>query len=123
MAAPSHYSFVAVDNNVHSNLCVIAAQQGLAQAKKSPAYTNTILCNGISIDRFATKYNVETSTMSEVKPVNVKIVAADDKPESQLCAKAAQQGVSALGMNNFQLEALYCNGRPVSSFVKLVAHK
>ncbi|WP_438865362.1 hypothetical protein [Neptunicella sp.] len=116
MASQASYSFVPVDQSVYSNLCVVAAQQGIETAKtKFADFSHNTLCNGMKIGKFARKYN---TIAQEVAPAAIKMVAADEKPESQLCVKAAEQGIETLGLSRWKMNDLYCNGQSIKKFVK-----
>ena len=118
----SEVRYVPVDESVYSNLCVVAAVQGLDAARQQGAehFAPTIRCNGKSIADFALKV-VEKAEPS--LPVNYKFVAANQRAESAVCALAAEQGLQALDMPRRQMENIYCNGRKLETFVKVFARR
>ncbi len=121
IASQSSYSFVPADQSVYSNVCVVAAQQGIETAKVEFAdFSHNTLCNGMKIGKFARKYN---TIAEETVPAAVKMVAADAKPESQLCVQAAEQGIEALGLSHWKMNDLYCNGQSIKRFVKSYSKK
>lgn len=120
VATENNYSFVASDESEYSNMCVIAAEQGLDAAKKHAAnFDNSTICNGVSITKFAKKYSAKAQQPARFAAV--KIVAADSNVESQLCAQAAKSGIASLGLAQWKIRDIYCNGQTISRFARSYA--
>ena len=120
-ASTANVQLIAKNNTAETNLCLVAAQQGYNAVvakvrgdKKQLANLASTKCNGESIKDFAHSFNAE-------KPVEVhnSVVVVSDKQslESQLCMKALNEGVRAVGHTKWSLK---CNGQSVENFVKSV---
>ncbi|MFC6438732.1 hypothetical protein [Bowmanella sp. JS7-9] len=116
----SEVRYVPVDESIYSNLCVVAAVQGLqaAQQQGGAEFDATIRCNGKLIADFARKIKVAAEP---VLPVTYKVIAANDQPESALCVRAVKEGVGALQLPREELNNIYCNGRTLPNFARTYA--
>ena len=121
-AASSNIQFVPHNASLETNLCVFAAQNGFdaalveakRQGKNTFSATNT-KCNGESIKSFAKSF--EATPIVTAAPKEVVIIAGNLSEESQLCLKAINEGIEAVG---HKASSLTCNGQSVKSFVKSV---
>jgi len=117
-ASTSSVKFVAQDSSVETSICLLAAEKGYlaakTQSKNIIGSNNTfarMICNGVDIKSFAKAYN-----QPEVKTVKeVVLVPVNDTKETQLCIKAANNGVRSIG--NIA-NSITCNGQSVARFVR-----
>ena len=117
MASTASYDFVALDDSAHTNLCVVSAKQGLKAAKKLAGvrFDDSITCNGSTIRAFAAKYKAQ----SEVKaPRTVKVIAANNAQESELCVNAATNGLNSLNLKKSEIKKISCNGLSLTAFAR-----
>ena len=119
-AATAKYNFVGLDNSEHTKICVVSATQGLAAAKEvgKGLFSNDTICNGKRIAAFAKQYQQAAATT-----VKYSVVAGDDNDASQICAKAAAEGVASLNLSSFELRDITCNGRSIKSFAKAFSNQ
>ncbi|MCO7188456.1 MULTISPECIES: exonuclease III [unclassified Pseudoalteromonas] len=105
-----------------SKVCAIAAEQGLSAARAYGAkhgvfvsrFSKTLECNGEDIRSFAKQAQIESAN-TEAK---VKLVAKNSTVATELCLKAAKEGLSSLGKLRHQTRNLKCNDVPVKQFIK-----
>lgn len=116
--------FVAVDKTLESNLCVVAAQQGYQVAKDTAEQFsnfnrfqfNSTICNGVSIKRFAKKFEVKRTTVEQVV---YRFKPSDDSEESRFCAIAAEQGLqAAVSLGGKDVKNFICNGKDIAYFAR-----
>lgn len=122
-ALSSNVQIVAKNNTIETELCVVAAQQGIEKAAEQAALSGVTAksfakmhCNGTDIKSFAATY-----TPKDPVAINVKatvILAGNQSDESKLCVKAVTEGIKAIG---HIAPSLKCNGESVSDFVNSVA--
>ena len=124
VASPANYKFVALDDSATTNVCIASALLGLDAAKEIAEgdFSKHTLCNGMKISDFASKYN-KPAKVAATTTTKVKFIAADSSHESVICAKAATQGLSTLGLNRGDLSTISCNGRNIVRFAKAYASK
>lgn len=121
-ALSNNVKFLAVDSTHETNLCVIAAEQGLKAARyasKLPAkvFLST-LCNNQKIRSFAKKFEAKEALVAQ-SSVEYKFKTIDDSIESQTCAVAAQQGLrAATKLAGLDAKSITCNGKSLRSFAK-----
>ncbi|MDF2177209.1 hypothetical protein P2G88_03000 [Aliiglaciecola sp. CAU 1673] len=115
LASKDNVRFVAVDDSLFSNICVVAAQEGVIAARKvAPReFNESIRCNGQTINTFARQY-----TKADSAPIAYKFVLADERPESMLCKQAVSEGVESLGLTRGELDNIFCNGVRLTTFAK-----
>ncbi len=122
--ATEQTKFVAVDKTLETNLCVVAAQQGYEAAVNtatqftnfSKAQLKDTLCNGLTLKRFAKKYQANTTetalTVYRFKPI-------DSSNESRFCAIAAEQGLqAAVNLGGKEVKSYICNGKDIAYFAR-----
>ncbi|WP_448568997.1 hypothetical protein [Thalassotalea ganghwensis] len=118
-ASTSSATFYANDNSVETSICIVAANNGYSaarlEAKKQGIQYQSLnfACNGLSVKEFAKTYYVKPQETEK----EVVLVPANDSLESQLCIKAANQGINAIGT---MAKKLICNGDEVARFVRKV---
>ena len=119
-AATAKYNFVGLDNSEHTKMCVVSATQGLAAAKEvsKGLFSSDTICNGKKIAAFAKQYQQVASTK-----VKYSVLASDDNDASQICAKAATNGIDSLNLSSFELRDITCNGRSIKSFAKAFSNQ
>ncbi|WP_102797528.1 hypothetical protein [Bowmanella denitrificans] len=117
-ASEGNLRFVAVDNSPFSSICVIAAEQGVAAARKSAPreFNQDIKCNGQAISQFARQFRADAPV--QASNVVYQFVVADERPESMLCKQAVSAGVESLGLTRRQMDGIFCNGVRLTSFAK-----
>jgi hypothetical protein len=116
-ASNSNVKFVATDNSVESNLCVLAAEEGYKAAMKQAGNSKASLttCNGQSIRNFSKTYQIK----SVAAPKTVLIVPANNSTESKVCAQAVKSGIKAATQSlSFDVNHITCNGKSLTRFVK-----
>jgi hypothetical protein len=116
-ASNSNVKFVAKDNSVESNLCIIAATSGFKAAMKSTVdqYAYRTTCNGQSIKSFSKTYQIKHITA----PKAVVVIPANNTSESKVCAQAVKSGIKAAASSvNFNIRDITCNGKSLTRFVK-----
>lgn len=121
-ASTSNVKFVAQDASIETNLCVIAAERGYyaakTEAKKSISAAQNfsrMTCNGQDVKSFAKSFNVVADTPAK----QIILVPVNDSQETQLCLKAANNGIRSIGN---AVDRLNCNGKSVSRFVKFATN-
>ncbi len=125
--------FKAVDQSAETQLCVAAAQGGLAGVKQETEkfdlnfyrVKKSLVCNGYSLTRFARQFEVKSnvpevkSNVPEVKrDVTFKFIAADKTVASQICADVMTNGYESVASKYENIDNVYCNGQIISRFVK-----
>lgn len=116
MASTTKYDFVAMDDSVQTQLCLVSAKEGLRAAKNlgKAKFKNDTLCNGQKIAQFAKQF--EQPNTPKKTSVRYTVVAQDNNSESLACAKAASEGLQALNLKPSQLKTIFCNGQNIKSF-------
>ncbi|MDN4501401.1 hypothetical protein QX776_03270 [Alteromonadaceae bacterium BrNp21-10] len=116
MASSANYNFVALDDSAQTKLCVVSAKAGLKAAKKTAgvSFDPNIICNGTAITKFAAKYQT---------PLTVKVVAANNSVESELCVNAVVNGVNSLNLKKSEISQISCNGLNLTAFARTYAAK
>ncbi|AOT08549.1 hypothetical protein [Pseudoalteromonas luteoviolacea] len=123
--ASEAHSFKASDASAISKVCEVAANQGLSAARKEGAqhgvfisrFSETVKCNGEDIRTFAKS----KSEMQIVKQkTQSKLVAKNTSVATELCLKAAKEGLDSLKTYRGQVRSLKCNNLPVKQFVQQV---
>ncbi|MCG7533483.1 exonuclease III [Pseudoalteromonas sp. OOF1S-7] len=105
-----------------TKVCTIAAEQGLSAARAYGAkhgvfvsrFSKTLECNGEDIRTFAKQVNAESADGH----ATVKLVAKNGTIATELCLKAAKEGLSSLSKYRHQARNLKCNDVPVKQFIK-----
>ncbi|WP_448551734.1 hypothetical protein [Thalassotalea montiporae] len=123
-AKVNQVEFRALDQTAETQLCMAAAQGGIAEAKavarslgmKYSEVKRKTYCNETSLSRFAAKYDAQAAL--SVKDVVFKFVAADEALASQICRDAVVNGLDAAQAQYKNIDAIYCNGEIISRFVR-----
>ncbi|MBQ4850074.1 exonuclease III [Pseudoalteromonas sp. MMG012] len=110
------------DASVASKVCVIAAEQGLSAARAAASqhgihisrFSASVLCNGEDIRDVAKKVN--NDTRSDAK--KVALYAKTSTSATELCIKAAKNGLSSISKYGHKARSLRCNDVPVREFVR-----
>jgi hypothetical protein len=128
MATISKVQFKGLDQTVETQLCVAAAQGGVAAVESLAKSLNvdanqmmrSVVCNESSLRRFARQYQLPETKAIEVatKDVIFKFVPADNEAASQICATAVTKGLEAVSVNPNQYSKVYCNGVSLTRFVR-----
>ncbi|CAH9057820.1 hypothetical protein PSECIP111951_01746 [Pseudoalteromonas holothuriae] len=109
--------------SAESKICVIAAQHGLSaartQAKKHgifiSRFSQSLTCNGQDIREMAQQANNVAVESVEKK---IALVAKTSSAETELCIKAAKNGLASIALHGHKARSLRCNNIPVTEFVK-----
>ncbi|KZN45277.1 hypothetical protein [Pseudoalteromonas luteoviolacea] len=118
-------SFKASNASAISKVCEVAANQGLSAARKEGAqqgifisrFSETVKCNGEDIRTFAkTQSDVQVAS----QPSKSKLVAKNTSVATELCMKAAKEGLDSLKTYRGQARSLKCNNLPVKQFVQQI---
>ena len=80
------------------------------------ALSSSLLCNGEDIRELAKRADANVSNKAQA---SVKLYAKNESKDTELCLKAAKNGVKALG---HKARNLRCNSVPVRQFVKEIAN-
>ncbi|ALU42262.1 hypothetical protein [Pseudoalteromonas rubra] len=105
-----------------SKVCAIAAEQGLSAARAYGSkhgvfvsrFSKTLECNGEDIRSFAKQVKAESAN----EQAKIKLVAKNGTIATELCLKAAKEGLSSLDKFRHQARNLKCNDVPVKQFIK-----
>lgn len=128
-ALSNDFKFVAIDETSATNVCLVAAEQGLEAAqkvaKKAGNYNlydlQATSCNGVNIKRFARKYKQKGADVTALESTKViyQFKALDNTQATQVCAIAAQQGIKqARKFAGLEAEYITCNGKSLLSFAR-----
>lgn len=130
--ADTTLQFKPMDDSLESQICSIAATEGLQAAKQQIEangfsfikYTMSLTCNGESLAGFSRKYSKQrTASMDNSDTQSddvklIKLVAETDTPASRLCIDAVLVGETvAREKHGIKNEEIYCNRTPLKSFV------
>ncbi|MBU2882554.1 hypothetical protein KO525_08575 [Psychrosphaera sp. B3R10] len=125
-AMSTDYKFVAVNDTQVTNLCVIAAEQGISAAKKAARFSglntdgafNSTECNGTSIRRFAAKFKTQVEQV-EAEQVEYVFKAKVQDDASQICVLAAEEGINAaIKAGGLEVTSYICNGINIKRFAR-----
>ena len=119
-------NFKALDQSLETQVCIMAATEGLDAAKKLVRkkdinfglFNQSVSCNGKSIKSFAKTY-FEEEAQQEISAQKVVAVRAKNSSiESQLCIDAVMLGEEqAREKHGLQGVNVLCNNQPLSVFV------
>lgn len=112
-----------VDDKIETQVCYVAATEGLAAAKSLmfqnsinyPNFARTVTCNSMTIAEFAKTYSKQDDTSSKV--TKVALVAKNTRIESQLCLDAVVIGEDAARAKYDLYGEVLCNRQKLSTFV------
>lgn len=125
--ASENTKFVAVDQTLESNLCVVAAKQGynaaMDTAKTFSSFNkqefNAIVCNGKRIFHFARQYQ-NAKQAETVKQITYRFKTLDNSTESRMCAVAAEEGLDkAISLGGKEVKQFVCNGKSIAYFARM----
>lgn len=129
-ALSTDYKFVQVNESVATNVCYVAATEGVRvaknQARRQAGFTdiefNATKCNGMNIRRFAAKYaNTEVTQVEINEKGQVEFVfkPVDNSFATKICKVAAEQGLNqALEQGGKAARTVYCNGEKIVRFAR-----
>lgn len=121
----------AIDNNIETQSCIVAASKGLDKAKdlietngfNFYSFKKSLSCNGMSLSAFAEQFeenrlaNLRSNQSETVS--TYKVIATNQNKESQLCVDALAIGEDAARKKHGLLtESILCNQQPLRWFVK-----
>ena len=110
------------DASAASKVCVVAAQEGLSAARLAASqhgihisrFSKSILCNGEDIRDIAKQLTNDTNTSTK----QVALYAKTSTSATELCIKAAKNGLSSISKYGHKARSLRCNDVPVREFVR-----
>jgi hypothetical protein len=132
MATPVNYKYVAANQESATQLCVIAANEGIEASKEASVemgvsfynFNKTMTCNGLRLKSFISKINKVNEVEEEIQVVatkKVKMISTDivNIEESEVCIKAAKDGMKK-AQRSYAGDAtgIVCNGLSIRSFAK-----
>jgi hypothetical protein len=124
--------YTAGDDSTESTLCVIAANEGIDAAKSYARnerinFTHieqTVSCDGLTIREMARKSQANQYAQHGVAQVELDkrfvFVATNDDADTQICIKAAKQGVQSGAYAIAVRRKIACNGQNVEQFVRSI---
>ncbi|MFY8275123.1 hypothetical protein AAEU32_13440 [Pseudoalteromonas sp. SSDWG2] len=115
--------YFAKNDTVESQLCAVAANQGLVAAKEQGAkhgiritrIASSLYCNGQDIRDIAKK--VEVVAPAKKAPA-LNLYAKNNESATKLCIEAAEKGLATMEFKGKRINGLTCNGQPVEKFVE-----
>lgn len=124
-AQASSVQIEASNNELTTQVCYVAASEGLKAAKSLVtsqgfsfrSFMKSVTCNNMSIADFANKYHGNVvKSQSERK---IQLVAKNNDLESQVCVEALTYGLEAT-VKKFRInqDYIYCNGISLPKFVQ-----
>jgi len=129
VATTSNVKFIATDYSAETQVCLVAAQNGLTSAEDKAkelrinyrGFQYNIQCNGKSLIQFSkTPNNVAEIAEKElvvIKP-QYKFVTVNKNEASKICADAAINGFNFVNENYSDVRHLVCNGQNIVRFAK-----
>ncbi|OUL58071.1 hypothetical protein [Pseudoalteromonas ulvae] len=129
VVASNQHDFIAMNESVDTQICIVAAKQGFNAARDFASengqyisrYNPNFYCNGQRINEFSANFTrVASQAQSEVKQVS--LFAADEKHESNICVAAAKEGLAVV-KSKTDAKQIKCNGESITRFVKRYADK
>jgi hypothetical protein len=124
-ASVKSYTFEAGDNAPETQVCITAAQEGIASAKETAKelgvnFRNGITCNKVSITRFVNKFIApEVESFAQVVKKNALVSVSSDATD----INASNQCVNAAMGGEITNRKLTCNGTNITSFAKRIKNK
>ncbi|BBN81383.1 hypothetical protein PA25_13680 [Pseudoalteromonas sp. A25] len=115
--------YTAANASPESQICVIAAQEGLSAARTEAQkhgifisrFSKTLVCNGTDVREIAKQAGENSKGSAQKK---VALIAKTSTAETELCIKAAKDGVASIALHGHKARSLRCNDMPVKEFVK-----
>jgi len=127
--AQADYKVVNADGSELSQLCVAATAskaallETAASAGLSAVELDTVRCNGLSLDRFASKYS-KPATVA-VLPAGYVLKASDASEATALCIAATKSEQEFMAVKSMYFGAepkveteVLCNGLPLKTFAR-----
>jgi hypothetical protein len=133
-------TFKPMNDTLATKACYIAAEEGLSAAramvKKESVNFNefklVVSCNGISLTKFANKYQDERTVDSSVERTvdssveskvennsTIKLVAKNNNPASMVCLDALVIGEQqAREKYDIKFESIICNNSEIKTFLR-----
>ncbi len=118
--------FKPADENVETQICYLAASEGLKSAKSFMrkqsisfgGFTRAVSCNGLSLSRFADKYQKIASGEAKLK-TDATIVLVANNSESMVCIDALTIGEKqAREKHKAGNSGILCNDKNIKSFMR-----
>jgi hypothetical protein len=128
------YTFVASDATAETQVCMVAAAQGVAAASEKATelkidfrnFKNHTKCNGKTVRQFVKSFNKETLTAETMVTAQVvELTAKDGSLESRICVQAAKEGISSARKEhgNNKVNSITCNIESISRFISKLKTK
>lgn len=121
-------TFKPMNDTLATKACYLAAKEGLSSAramvKKESVNFNAfkldVICNDMSLTKFAKKYQAERSVESTVESKSIiKLVAKNNNPASMVCLDALVIGEQqAREKYDIKYERIICNNSEIKSFLR-----
>ncbi|NQZ80576.1 MAG: hypothetical protein HRT52_06120 [Colwellia sp.] len=124
--------FSNADGSAHTDICIAAATSDavlkakIKEHKYSDASVRNLSCNGLTIEKFARKYHMNTSSKA------VKVFSFDNSMgnvEADICIAAASSNESykalkaKLSKSKEFYRTISCNNKPIAAFAKKFGNK
>lgn len=121
-AQAAQVKYTQGDASAASKVCVVAASEGLSTARLVAAqhginisrFSASLLCNGKDIRDIAKQPS--SDVLEETKAVS--LYAKSSNSATELCIKAAKDGMASISHHGHRARSLRCNDLPVREFVK-----
>lgn len=113
-----------VNQNIETQACYTAATEGYTAATKfirshglnTKAFGAAVLCNGVSLRKFAELYSSNNAPQSEK---TITLVAKNEDAASRACLDALSMGQEkALAKYGLEGETIICNRKELSDFIR-----
>ena len=130
LSVVSNYSFAQdvrlnpVNQNIETQACYTAATEGYNSAIKlirnnglnTKAFGATIMCNGVSLRKFADLYSSNSASESQK---TITLIAKNENAASRACIDALSIGQEkALAKYGLEGETIMCNRKQLSDFIR-----
>jgi hypothetical protein len=121
--------FKAMDDNLATQTCIVAAKDGIQAAKqlvsdnglRAATFTKGLKCNDQNLTRFAKKYAKQdmADLKEQAKATRVvRLVTSMENVETQLCIDAAVMGEERARAKYRYDAPVTCNSKSLSTFVR-----
>ena len=128
------YTFVASDDSPETQLCMVAAAQGIESAKVNAKilgvnfnkFKKESRCNGQRLSKFVKSFNTqEISEEIAVIAQKIDMIAADGSLESRICVQAVKEGIEIARAEHgtSKISKLKCNNKTLSKFISKYKNK
>jgi len=125
------YEFELVEIDLESQICIVAAEQGIKAAKDLASkngiylssYNNDFYCNTKTLNKFIKQYGKVNTKITLNENKETQLYAADENMESDLCIKAVELGLEAVKAQHNNISSIRCNGKSIKQFVNKFSDK